>query len=271
MVPDDAQSHVNTQPLNQRSPVPLYFQLAELIKEQIKHGALKPGYRLPAERELAEQASISRMTVRQAINHLVQEGVLVVKHGAGTFVAEPKLTHEALHLSGFTEEMARRGITATSRVLEQALVMPAQPAATALNLQSSERAVKVVRLRLLDDAPVLLEMSLLPSRLCPGLEHTDLEDRSLYSTIEQQYALSPRRARQSLEALVPDANERQLLGLSRGIGVIAVQGVTYTDGDVPIEYFRALYRGDRFRFEWESQRHAALEAPAAARLNLVLA
>jgi GntR family transcriptional regulator len=156
-------------------------------------------------------------------------------------------------------------------VLEQALVVPARPAAAALKLQPAERAVKVVRLRLLDDAPVLLETSLLPSRLCPGLEHADLEDRSLYTTIEQQYALAPRRARQSLEALVPDANERQLLGLGRGIGVIAVRGVTYTDGDVPIEYFRALYRGDRFRFEWESQRHAALEAPAAARLNLVLA
>src|SRR3712207_709606 len=169
MVPDGAQSRVNTQPLNQRSPVPLYFQLAELIKEQIKHGALKPGYRLPAERELAEQAGISRMTVRQAINHLVLEGVLVVKHGAGTFVAEPKLTHEALHLSGFTEEMARRGIAATSRVLEQALVAPAQPVAAALKLEPDDLVVKVVRLRLLADAPVLLEMSMLPSRLCPGL------------------------------------------------------------------------------------------------------
>lgn len=93
--------------LDKSSPIPLYYQLAELIRERIQSGELKPGDQLPSERDLSEQVAISRMTVRQAVAYLVREGTLVVKPGVGTFVAEPKLTYDALHLLGFTEEMIR--------------------------------------------------------------------------------------------------------------------------------------------------------------------
>ena len=108
--------------LNKHSPIPLYYQLVELIKEQIRFGELKPGDQIPAERVLSELHGISRMTTRQAVAYLVREGALVARHGLGTFVAEPKLTHDALHLLGFTEEIMHRGGQAVSRVIEQALV-----------------------------------------------------------------------------------------------------------------------------------------------------
>src|SRR5690606_22030747 len=101
-----------------------YYQLVEWLREQIAAGALAAGSQLPSERELSEQAGISRMTARQAITYLVNEGTLVVKPGVGTFVAAPKLTHDALNLLGFTAEMMRQGGTVTSRVLEQGIITP---------------------------------------------------------------------------------------------------------------------------------------------------
>src|SRR3712207_5275852 len=95
--------------LNKHSPIPLYYQLAELLRERIRLGEFKPGDQLPSERALSEQYAISRMTARQALTFLVREGTLIARHGLGTFVAEPKLTYDTLHLLGFTEEMMHRG------------------------------------------------------------------------------------------------------------------------------------------------------------------
>ena len=129
--------------LNKHSPIPLYYQLAELIKEQIRFGELKPGDQIPAERLLSEQHGISRMTTRQAVAYLVREGALVARHGLGTFVAEPKLTHDALHLLGFTEEIMHRGGQVVSHVLEQVAVPAPTRVEAELRLASGEHAVTI--------------------------------------------------------------------------------------------------------------------------------
>src|SRR5262249_47280003 len=143
--------------LNKNSPIPLYYQLAELLKEQVRSGEFKPGDQVRSERALGEQYGISRMTARQAISYLVREGVLVARHGFGTFVAEPKLTHDALHLLGFTEELMHRGGVIVSRVLEQAVVSPPARVAAELQLPANGSVIKIVRLRLSNGTPLLLE------------------------------------------------------------------------------------------------------------------
>lgn len=258
--------------LDKNHPIPLYYQLVELIKERIHLGELKPGDQLPSERELSEQMGISRMTARQAAAYLVQEGVLVVKPGVGTFVAEPKLTYDVLHLLGFTEEMMQRGGAATSRVLEQAVVSPPSAVVGGLTLKPDELTVKIVRLRLSAGAPLLLETIYMPAALCPGLEAIDLAHQSLYALLEQQYGLRLNHTRQTLEATVANDYELQLFGLESGAAMILLEGVTYSDQDRPVEYFKAVYRGDRFKFALESQRHAGLyEASNASRVSVVLA
>ena len=134
--------------IDKASPIPLYYQLAEILRERIESGALKPGDQLPSERELGEQNSISRMTVRQAITYLAQKGTLIIRPGVGTFVAEPKFTYDALHLLGFTEEMMAQGRVVSSRVLEQEIVTPPAGIATQLGLKPNAKTVKIVRLRL---------------------------------------------------------------------------------------------------------------------------
>lgn len=258
--------------LDKKHPVPLYYQLAELIRERIQTGELKPGAQLPSERELSEQAGISRMTARQAIAYLMREGVLEVKPGVGTFVAEPKLAHNVLHLLGFTEEMMRQGEPATSRVLEQAQVAPPAYVSAALQLRPDTLTVKIVRLRLSGNQPLLLETIFVPAELCPGLEQEDLAVKSLYALLEQRYGLQLERTRQTLEATIANDYESQLFGIEAGTPMILLEGVTYGDRGRPVEYFKAVYRGDRFRFELESQRQAGLyETSSSPRISVVLA
>jgi GntR family transcriptional regulator len=253
------------------SPIPLYYQLAERLREQIATGLLKPGDQLPSERDLSEQASISRMTVRQAVSYLVNQGILVAKSGIGTFVVEPKLAHDPYHLLSFTEEMMRQGAPVHSRVLEQAVVQPPASVAVGLELQSATLAVKIVRLRWSQETPLLLETVYLPAALCPGLEEEDLTTQSLYALLEQRYDLRLKWARQTIEATVANDYEAELFGVQPGVGMILLEGVAYLDNDRPVEYFKAIYRGDRFKFALESRRNTwSNEIPGAPRIDVVL-
>jgi GntR family transcriptional regulator len=257
--------------LNKRSPVPLYYQLAERIGEQIRSGELRPGDQLPSERLLSERLAISRMTVRQALAYLVREGTLVARHGLGTFVAEPKLTYDALHLLGFTEEVMRRGGTAVSQVLEQARVPLPRGVAEGLGQQAGAQAAKIVRLRRVGSMPLLLETTYVPEALCPGLEQEDLASQSLYALLERRFGVRLAHARQRLQATVANAYESQLLGVPLGAAMLLVEGVTYDEQRRPAEYFKAIYRGDRVTFAFESERGSAHEPSASPRLSVVLA
>ena len=140
--------------LDRNLPIPLYYQLAEQLREQIQLGDLPPGVQLPSERELSEQFGISRMTVRQAISYLTEQGLLDPRIGVGTFVAEPKFDPDMLHLLGFTEEMMQRGNEMTaSQVLENSLCVPPVSVAQHLQLSPGGKTVKIVRLRFYGGTP----------------------------------------------------------------------------------------------------------------------
>jgi GntR family transcriptional regulator len=257
--------------LNKHSPVPLYYQLAEHIREQIRSGGLRPGDQLPSERLLSERHAISRMTVRQAVAYLVREGALTARHGLGTFVAEPKLTYDALHLLGFTEEIMRRGGTAVSRVLEQGRAALPAGVAEGLELPAGEAAIRLVRLRLSGETPLLLETTYVPAALCPGLENEDLAAQSLYAVLEARYGLRLTRARYRLEATVANSYEAELFGVPAGAAMVLLEGVAYDERGRSAEYFKAIYRGDRVSFAFESERGAARDPAAGPRLSVVLA
>lgn len=258
--------------LDKSLPIPLYFQLAETLRAQIESGALKPGAQLPSERELGEQLGISRMTVRQAITYLAQKGTLVIKPGVGTFAAEPKLTYDALQLLGFTEEMMAQGRVVASRVLEQTIVSPSATVVAKLGLDDKARTLKIVRLRLEDETPLLLETIHIPAALCPRLEKQDLARNSLYALLENKYGIVLKHARQTFEATNANEHEAELLGVQPQTPMILSEGVTFSESNVPIEHFKAVYRGDRFKFELESQRNGwANERALAPRISILLA
>jgi GntR family transcriptional regulator len=239
--------------LDKTIPVPLYYQLVEALRERIRAGDFKPGAQLPGERELSEQFGISRMTVRQALQYLVREEVLVARQGLGTFVSEPKLTTNPLHVLGFTEEMMQRGAHAASRVIEQKVVTPPASVAAQLELGESERTTCIVRLRMTDDVPVLLETVHVPAARFKGLERIDLSRQSLYKVMREAYGVSLKGSSHTLEAVQANDYERQLFHVQAGTPLILLQGVTYDDDDRPVEYFKAAYRGDRFMIQLDSR------------------
>ena len=236
--------------LDKHSPIPLYYQLADQIRQQINAGELRPGDQLPAERELSEQASISRMTARQAIAYLVRQGLLVSKIGIGTFVAEPKLAFDGVHLLGFTERMLSQGVQIVSQVLEQTVAVPPVHVAQKLGLRARDKAVKVARVRLHHDLPLALETVYVPARLAPQLESADLHNNSLYAVLHQRYKLQLGAIQQSLEATIANDYEAQLLHVAVGAPMILLEGTTLSakPSQQPVEYFKAVFRGDRFRF-----------------------
>jgi GntR family transcriptional regulator len=234
------------------NPIPLYYQLAELIRERIASGEIQPGDQLASARTISEEAGISRMTVRQALDYLERQGHLEVRRGTGTFVAAPKLTYHAVNLLGFTQEMIEQGRQPSSRVIEQSVVAPPERVASRLAIGADRPVLKIVRLRLSQDEPVLLETVFLPHASCPGLEHEDLSVISLYGLLEQRYRLRPHRSHQTLEATIAGEEDSRQFGVPVGTPMILVEGVTYGAGDQPIEVFTALFRGDRFQFELES-------------------
>lgn len=253
--------------LNKQSPIPLYYQLAEHLKEQIHAKELAIGAQIPPERELAQQMGVSRMTARQAVAYLVNEGLLEVKPGVGTFVAHPKLTHNALQLAGFSAAMARLGSRVTSAVLRQDINLPPKRIAEQLHLGPDEPVVTIVRLRQVDQTPLLLETSHLPAGRCPGLEKADLAAASLYALLETNYHLTVYHATQTLEATTISAYEQALFSLEAGTAMLLVEGVTYDQQEQPFEYFKAVYRGDRFKFVLKSQRTGAETATNATLMS----
>lgn len=238
--------------LHKASPVPLYFQLKQIIREQIEGGSLQPLDQLPSERELSLRYGISRMTVRQSLSELVNEGILYRRQGKGTFVALPKIDQGLLGLTGFTEEMTARGLRPESKLLSVERVDASPRVSEALSLSLDKRVIRLERLRLANGEPMALEVTHLPLRLFPGFTERDFtESVSLYQLMEIRYGIRLHRAQQVLEAGVAGLRESELLEVPLGAPLLVFERVTYSDHEVAVEVARAIYRGDRYKFTVE--------------------
>ncbi|MDF2790312.1 MAG: phosphonate metabolism transcriptional regulator PhnF, partial [Neobacillus sp.] len=175
--------------INKNSPVPIYHQLEEYIKQQIENGLLVEEAVIPSEREYAERFQISRMTVRQAINNLVSEGYLKRQKGRGTFVNKKKVEQELQGMTSFTEDMLSRGMSPSSTLLSFQIIPADKKTATDLRIEVNNFVYKIKRIRLADSAPMALETAYIPVELVPGLTEEN-SNLSLYQYIEEHLSLS---------------------------------------------------------------------------------
>ncbi len=235
-------------PLDPTLPAPLYFQLQKMIQKAIEEGRLKPGDKLPSERELAKTLDINRLTVRHATNALVNKGILVRKRGLGTFVAQTKINQGLFHLTSFTEDMKSRGLKPATLLLSFAIETPDLQVREDLNLLQGEKIYLIERLRLANNEPMAREISCLPYPLFPGLKETDLEHGSLYNLLREKFNLSLGRARETLEAVAVEKKEAEFLGIKTGNPVFLRERLTYTEQGQPFEFVRSFYRADRYKF-----------------------
>ncbi|HEX9680710.1 MAG TPA: GntR family transcriptional regulator [Anaerolineales bacterium] len=231
--------------------LPLYLQIAESLLDRIESGELAPGDRLPPERELSERLGVNRMTVRRALRNLEDQGLLSRRQGDGTYVAEPKIERQAARLVSFTRGMQRRGLTPGTRLISVELRPVEASLARSLRLPVAAPLHDILRLRLLNQEPVILERYLIPAARFPALDRFDLEGRSVYEILETEYGIAIRRARQSLEPVVAGDFEAGLLGIRPGAPLMLERRTGFDAGGEPVEHGRDLYRGDRFRFVTE--------------------
>ncbi len=233
-------------------PIPLYYQLKQLIKSYITNGIWKPEERIPTEKELCEKFHVSRTTVRQAINELVNESLLHRSRGKGTFVAKQKLSERYIQQDiGFYQEMERRGLQVKTKVLGQ-IVVPA-PEDIGLKLQIGEGAkvIRIERLRSIEDEKLLLVLNYIPYDICPGLVNDNLEDASLYGVLMEKYGLKIETGTRIIEAIPASDYDAYLLGIPKGSPLLLIKAVSYMANGKPLEYFETKHRGDRCRFEVE--------------------
>lgn len=240
--------------LNKNIPIPLYYQLKQWLEEQIDRKDLKPGDFIPSERELSEQFGISRMTVRQALLELVNEGKLVREKGRGTFVAEPKISQGLYKLTSFSEDMQSRGMKPGAVVINIQKKKSSSRLQDKLQIKADEAICQITRLRMADDQPMALETAHLPLSRFPDLAQQDFNDISLYDHLRNKYNVDIATASQSIEVAMPKSHDARLLNIRPGIPVLLIERVTYDRLQKPIEYVTSVYRGDRYKLYTELER-----------------
>jgi GntR family transcriptional regulator len=243
--------------LDRYSPIPLHYQLRTAIDARIDSGEWAPESQVPSERDLCEQFQVSRITVRQALSQLVNEGRLVRVRGRGTFVAQSPFKKCLLPLVGFTQDMLARGQKPGARVLKFEVAAPSPNVARALQIGDDEGVIVLKRLRLANDQPMAVETVHLPERFCPGLLRENLEDQSLYSLLRGRYSIRPTRALQQWQAVACPSIDAKLLGVRSRSPVLQIRRVTFEAEGRPFEYLESYFRGDRYIFYAELQEAGA--------------
>jgi GntR family transcriptional regulator len=238
------------QGMERSSPVPYYAQLKEILAEQIRNGTWQPGVRLPTETELCERFEVSRTVVRQALTDLVHDGLIVREQGKGSFVAQPKISEGLVQrLTGFYEDMAERGLRPTSQVLRQEVVPASATLARFLEVEPRTELIVIDRLRFVRGEPLVLVTTTIPRDICPQLIDVDLRHRSLYDVLRHEAGIVITRGRRWIEAVAATARQASLLAVRKGAPLIRLESVSYRGDGRPVEYYDAIHRSDRARFE----------------------
>jgi GntR family transcriptional regulator len=230
------------------SPVPLYFQLREMVRHEIITGRLSPGDQLPTEKELEERYGVSRVTVRMALRDLMVDGLLVRQRGKGTFVAPPKIDKALKSALGFTTDMQSRGLEPGARVLESCQMPASIEAAEGLGLLPGAPVIHLQRLRLAGGEPLALQWSYMPATRFPGLLAFDLNGQSLYAYLQTQYGATIMAGRKTVEGVVADRHQAQLLQIPEGAPLLRLSGTNLDQSGEKVEYGVTLYRADKYKF-----------------------
>jgi len=232
--------------INRLSKTPLYHQLYEILNGKIRHGEWKPGDMIPPESKLSEEFEVSRVTVRQVLDMLANEGFILRERGRGTFVTQPKVEQALMRIVSFTEDMNQRGILPGTRALETRLIPAPADIASELQVQPGEELALIVRLRLGDGEPMSLEESYLLHKTCPGILEQDIVSTPMRRLLDREYGIRWLRARQVIRAIPAPRHLARILGIQPNASLLFIERVSYSTTNTPTEFLRLYHRGDRY-------------------------
>lgn len=226
--------------------ISLHVQLRQAIVREITAGNWSAGARIPSERELCRQFNVSRTTTRRMISECVHEGWLYTVVGKGTYVARHRLEQELRALTGFSDDLRKRGIAASSRVLAaESLKAPAEIACR-LQVRTDTPVFRLNRIRLAADAPIAIQTTWLPEHLCPGIFRFNFASRSLYEVLGNEFDLRLVRGETTINAGLATPFERQIFGSGDQTVVLRTAQTTYLDDDRVVEYCESVFHGDLY-------------------------
>ena len=220
----------------------------EKIENYIVEHQLKPDDKLPSERELCEMWGFNRNTLRNAINHLVSEGKLYRKRGSGTFVNTSKIMLNLQELKSFSQSVIEAGRIPYSKVLSFDLVDGTKKVNTALKMKEKEKVWVLVRVRGIDQKPVLIETAYLSYSKFPDLDQCNFSDLSLYEVLSKVYGIKLHSGVEKIGITYTNKDESDLLMVGEEVPVFFREGTVYDENDEPVEYFKSVARSDYVYF-----------------------
>tara|TARA_R110001606_G_scaffold1937_9_gene7729 strand:- start:21830 stop:22588 length:759 start_codon:yes stop_codon:yes gene_type:complete len=242
-----------TQPLSNRSPQPLYVQIKDQLRRRILEGDYRPHERLPSENELMNAFGVSRITIRQALRDLHNEGLVFSAQGKGTFVSKPKAVQSVRNLQGFGEAMSAQGYEASARLLSIQQLKAPKAVAAALRLESGEETVEVTRIRFLNREALSLEHSYFPLDIGRRMFGMDLSG-DIFPMLENLFATPLGEASIRIEAALSDKETQHHLNLQPGEPVLRVERLTHDRKGRPIDFEYLSFRGDSFKYHFRVDR-----------------
>jgi GntR family transcriptional regulator len=232
--------------LESGSFVPFYEQISEHIRTMIRAGNLVAGQSYYSEGEIARSLGISKMPVRQAFQKLRAEGLLIIARGKRPVIGAGRVSWNFQELRGFSEEMRRRGLVPSAKLLGLEMLEPEVEVAQALTLAPGESVYRLKRLRFVNAEPVAVVTSYLPAKIFPGIDRQELGNQSLYDVIENTYRRKLQRAEEVIGATKAGEKDAHLLQTEPHSALLIIRETTYDEEDVAIEYSVSLLRGDRY-------------------------
>ncbi|GFH41752.1 GntR family transcriptional regulator [Lactococcus hodotermopsidis] len=229
----------------------IYIKIHDELKHQVEMGIYEVGQRLPSERELAEEFGVSRMTLRQAVTSLVEEGILVRHVGSGTFVASDRVREKMRGTTSFTDIIKNLGKTPTSKVLSYQKTAANEVECDKLQLKKGAQIIRMERIRYADDLPICYEVASIPYRLIADFAKHDITNH-FYETLENA-GKKIGRSEQVISAKIVNKEIATFLSVKTGAAILALTQISYfaNNDETPFEYVLSQYVGERFEFYLE--------------------
>ncbi|MCM1571411.1 GntR family transcriptional regulator [Latilactobacillus sakei subsp. carnosus] len=229
---------------------PVYIQIHNQLKKDIEAGKWSIGDRIPSERELALNFEVSRMTLRQAVQTLVDEGILERRIGAGTYVANRKVQEKMSGVTSFTDLMTAQGKTPSSKTISFHIANPSLSEAEKLQLKDGEQVLRMERIRYADNVPICFEVATVPQSLVADFSKAEITS-SFYKTLEEKGGYQMGGAQQTVSAQPASERIAEYLDIKRNGSILRLRQVSFLNDGTPFEYVRTQYVGERFEFYLE--------------------
>ncbi len=230
--------------------IPTYIKIHDAIKKEIDMERWQIGQRLPSERDLAEQYAVSRMTLRQAVTLLVDEGILERRVGSGTYVASHRVQEKMRGTTSFTEIVSSQGKTPSSKVISYQRKIANDTEIKRLQLKPTDYVIRMERVRYADNVPLVFEVASIPERLIKSFAREEITEHFFQTLTDNGYAIG--KSQQTIYAKSASERVANYLGIEKGHAVLALTQVSYFTDGCPFEYVHSQYVGDRFEFYLEN-------------------